>query len=206
MCHFECHGILIINCFFLNFSNNKYFVHILNFQIPIKPPSRQHGFTGVVLTRIGYYTIPTLAKLSEYLDDDGHCVVPNFTVGREGFGKVFFNEPIDVSGLNLDVIVQIEYRKVTLYPGNEQPEGQGLNRKALVTFDRVWPTAKSTGEPVKDPAILKRLNFVDKLRDLCKNSTGKSFVGYEHSTGSLTFEVTHFSQHTIDIPNQPEPR
>lgn len=57
---------------------------------------------GVVLQRSRYYTIPALDKLVEYLAEDGSCIVPNFTIGRTGYGNVYYNEPIDVAGLNLD--------------------------------------------------------------------------------------------------------
>jgi cytosine/adenosine deaminase-related metal-dependent hydrolase len=36
--------------------------------------------------------------------DDGGCVVDNFTVGREGYGNVFFPDTFDVGDLNLDEI------------------------------------------------------------------------------------------------------
>lgn len=42
--------------------------------------------------------------LTSYLSEDGTCMVPNFTIGREGYGNVYFNESIDVAGLNLDEI------------------------------------------------------------------------------------------------------
>jgi len=60
--------------------------------------------TGIVLRRVGYYTIPSLDDLRSYLAEDGSCVVPNFTVGREGYGNVFFGKEMDVAGLNIDEI------------------------------------------------------------------------------------------------------
>lgn len=60
--------------------------------------------TGIVLRRAGYYTIPSLDDLKSYLAEDGSCVVPNFTVGREGYGNVYFGKEMDVAGLNLDEI------------------------------------------------------------------------------------------------------
>lgn len=60
--------------------------------------------TGIVLRRAGYYIIPSLDDLKSYLAEDGSCVVSNFTVGREGYGNVYFGKEIDVAGLNLDEI------------------------------------------------------------------------------------------------------
>jgi nuclear pore complex protein Nup98-Nup96 len=60
--------------------------------------------TGIVLHRVGYYTIPSLDELICHMSDDGSCVVDNFTVGREGYGNVFFPDSFDVADLNLDEI------------------------------------------------------------------------------------------------------
>ncbi len=60
--------------------------------------------TGIVLTRPGYFTIPALDELADFLDDDGNCLVENFVVGREGYGNVFFPGVTNVANLNLDEI------------------------------------------------------------------------------------------------------
>lgn len=41
-------------------------------------------FAGIVLTRVGYYTIPSMDDLVDMVDDSGDCVVENFSVGRKG--------------------------------------------------------------------------------------------------------------------------
>lgn len=55
----------------------------------------------VVLTKEEYYCVPSLDDLDQRTLDNC-CEVENFTVGREGYGKVFFPGKIDVFGLNLD--------------------------------------------------------------------------------------------------------
>lgn len=57
----------------------------------------------VTLKRAGYYTIPALDKLDDYVCGET-CVVPYFTVGREGYGNVYFPDVFDIFGLNLDEI------------------------------------------------------------------------------------------------------
>jgi nuclear pore complex protein Nup98-Nup96 len=73
------------------------------------------------------------------MSDDGSCVVDNFTVGREGYGNVFFPDSFDVADLNLDEIVHFRCKEITLYPDDERkpPIGCGLNSRAQVTLDRV---------------------------------------------------------------------
>lgn len=55
---------------------------------------KDHGFTviffpyfmsaGIILTRVGYYTIPSMEELGKMLNENGECIVENFTVGRKG--------------------------------------------------------------------------------------------------------------------------
>lgn len=63
-----------------------------------------HFPSGIILTRVGYYTIPSLDKLADFMTEDNQCIVPNFTIGREGYGNVYFNDSFDVANLNLDEI------------------------------------------------------------------------------------------------------
>ena len=39
---------------------------------------------GIILTRPGYYTIPSLEELATMIDDDGRCKVSDFIIGRTG--------------------------------------------------------------------------------------------------------------------------
>lgn len=41
-------------------------------------------FSGIVLNRVGYYTIPSMEDLADMVDENGECVVENFSVGRKG--------------------------------------------------------------------------------------------------------------------------
>ncbi len=64
----------------------------------------------------------------------------------------------------------------------------GLNRRAQVTLDRVWPIDKSTRQVINSPEHLRQLNFVTKL----KRSSAKMnahFIEYRPITGSWVFEV-----------------
>ncbi|XP_035891402.1 nuclear pore complex protein Nup98-Nup96 [Anopheles stephensi] len=154
--------------------------------------------TGIVLRRVGYYTIPTLDEIAQLMDDEGRCIVPNFTIGRKGYGNVYFNEPIDVAGLNLDEIVHFRHKEVIIYPDDENkpPVGTGLNRKAQITLDQVWPHDKTLHEPIKDPQRLALLDYEGKLRRVCDKHDTR-FLEYRPDTGSWVFKVEHFSKYGL---------
>lgn len=154
--------------------------------------------TGIVLTRSGYYTIPPLDKLTDFLTDDGKCIVPNFTIGRKGYGNVYFGETMDVAGLNIDELVHFRNKEVIIYPDDENkpPVGEGLNRKAQITLDQVWPHDKTLHEPIKDKQRLEEMNFEGKLRAVCDKHDTR-FVEYRPETGSWVFKVDHFSKYGL---------
>lgn len=161
--------------------------------------------TGIVLRRPGYYTIPTLDEILQLMDEEGRCIVPNFTIGRKGYGNVYFNEPIDVANLNLDEIVHFRHKEVIIYPDDENkpPVGQGLNRKAQITLDQVWPHDKALHEPIKDPQRLALMDYEGKLRRVCDKHDTR-FLEYRPDTGSWVFKVDHFSKYGLSDSDEDE--
>lgn len=57
---------------------------------------------GIISTRADYYTIPSLEDLPEYMDANGDCMVDNLSIGREGYGSVFFPGVTNVANLDID--------------------------------------------------------------------------------------------------------
>ncbi|KAK9511478.1 hypothetical protein O3M35_000124 [Rhynocoris fuscipes] len=154
--------------------------------------------TGITLRRDGYYTIPTLSELASLVDEQGRCIVDNFTVGRLNYGNIFYPDSFDVSGLNLDEIVHFRHKEVTVYPMDEikPPVGEGLNRRAQITLDRVWPVDKTTRQPIKDPRRLNDMDYESKLARACARH-GTNYVEYRPTTGSWVFKVDHFSKYGL---------
>lgn len=94
--------------------------------------------------------------------------------------------------------VHIRHREVIIYQDDETkpPLGEGLNRKATVTLDRVWPNDKTTKQPITNPDRIAATNFVAKLQRACAK-LGSQFVDYRSDTGSWVFNVEHFSKYGL---------
>lgn len=154
---------------------------------------------GVVLTRSDYYTIPPFEELDNYYEPStDSCVVPNFTVGRHGYGSIFWEGPLDIKGLNLDQIVFIRRKEVIVYPDEDlaPKRGEGLNRPAQITLDQVWPIDKTSREPIKDKERLRAMRYTEKIES-ATNKLQASFKEYRPETGSWVFTVKHFSKYGL---------
>uniref|UniRef100_A0A8C8M4U7 Nuclear pore complex protein Nup98-Nup96 n=1 Tax=Oncorhynchus tshawytscha TaxID=74940 RepID=A0A8C8M4U7_ONCTS len=158
---------------------------------------------GIVLCRVGYYTIPAMDELAKMVDENGVCVVENFTVGRKG-QRVFHGE-VNVTGLNLDEIVHFRRKEVIVYPDdkNKPAEGEGLNRRAEVTLDGVWPNDKTTCTQIKNPERLSEMNYEGRLENASRKQ-GARFLEYRPETGSWVFEVAHFSKYGLQDSDEDE--
>ena len=63
------------------------------------------------------------------------------------------------------VAVVFRHKEVTVYPDDSKKPAQdeGLNRRAEISLDRVWPVDKSSGEYITDPDRLNLLRYEDRL-------------------------------------------
>ncbi|KAK2827957.1 hypothetical protein Q5P01_018991 [Channa striata] len=169
---------------------------------------------GIVLNRVGYYTIPSMEDLAEMVDENGECIVENFTVGRKGYGSIFLPGEVNVTGLNLDEIVHFRRKEVIVYPDdkNKPPEGEGLNRRAEVTLDGVWPNDKTSCTQIRSPERLSDMNYEGRLEKASRKQ-GARFLEYRPETGSWVFEVAHFSKYGLqdsdeddEVPPKNDPK
>ncbi|XP_066555772.1 nuclear pore complex protein Nup98-Nup96 isoform X3 [Amia ocellicauda] len=153
---------------------------------------------GIVLGRIGYYTIPSMDELARMVNENGECLVENFTVGRKGYGSIYFPGEVNLTNLNLDEIVHFRRKEVIVYPDDQAkpPVGEGLNRRAEVTLDGVWPNDKTTRNQIKDPERLLEMNYESRLEKASRKQ-GARFREYRLETGSWVFEVVHFSKYGL---------
>uniref|UniRef100_A0AAR2K7M0 Nuclear pore complex protein Nup98-Nup96 n=1 Tax=Pygocentrus nattereri TaxID=42514 RepID=A0AAR2K7M0_PYGNA len=160
---------------------------------------------GIVLSRVGYYTIPSMEELGKMLNENGDCIVENFTVGRKGYGSVFFPGEVNLTNMNLDEIVHFRRKEVIVYPDDKDkpPVGEGLNRRAEVTLDGVWPNDKTTCTQIKSPERLSEMNYEGRLENASRKQ-GARFLEYRPETGSWVFEVAHFSKYGLQDSDEEE--
>ncbi|XP_075402305.1 nuclear pore complex protein Nup98-Nup96 isoform X6 [Tenrec ecaudatus] len=153
---------------------------------------------GIVLTKVGYYTIPSMDDLAKITNEKGECVVSDFTIGRKGYGSIYFEGDVNLTNLNLDDIVHIRRKEVIVYLDDNQkpPVGEGLNRKAEVTLDGVWPTDKTSRCLIKSPDRLADINYEGRLEAVSRKQ-GARFKEYRPETGSWVFKVSHFSKYGL---------
>ncbi|XP_051732984.1 nuclear pore complex protein Nup98-Nup96 isoform X1 [Ctenopharyngodon idella] len=166
-----------------------------------KPPHP----AGIVLGRVGYYTIPSMEELGKMLNENGECIVENFTVGRKGYGSVFFSGEVNLTNMNLDEIVHFRRKEIIVYPDDKDkpPVGEGLNRRAEVTLDGVWPNDKTTCCQIKSLERLTEMNYEGRL-EAASRKQGARFLEYRPETGSWVFEVAHFSKYGLQDSDEEE--
>lgn len=144
------------------------------------------------LSKQGYKTNPDIRQIYRMSKEELENV-KNFEIYNE-HGKIRFDEPVNLTYMNLDKIVNIESKNLTVYQnGNEEvkPEiGKGLNKAATVTMFKCFPKDKYSDKEV-DKDKEKMQTFVSTLQNICKNKNAV-FVDYNKDNGDWTFKVDHF--------------
>lgn len=151
-------------------------------------PARRN-LAAPTLTKPGYEITPSLATLNA-MDEEALSHVDKVSICVEGVGKVEWEEPVDLRGLDLDALVSIEKVNGCAQIEISQPEGEedvvemepgeGINHKAKLTFYDVFP--KETEDAKKFVEFVKRKT----------ESIGGEFVSYDVTTGIWVLRVEHF--------------
>ena len=146
-----------------------------------------------------YWMKPSRAELSKMTRDQLKRV-ENFTVGRAKCGQVTFDQPVDLTTVDLDQvfgsIVKITVRSITVYTDDVQkpPVGKGLNVPSTLRIENSWPRGrdKKVPSPITSGPLYEK--HVERLRRI--NTT--EFVTYEKDTGVWIFKVPHFTTYGFD--------
>ncbi|OMO74197.1 Peptidase S59, nucleoporin [Corchorus olitorius] len=136
-----------------------------------------------------YYMEPCLKDMITLeLKDPGFCSrVPDFKVGRFGYGCVKFFGKTDVRGLDLDKIIKFHRHEVIVYEdeSNKPMVGQGLNKTAEVTLRLQINNLDLEKQEVD--------GIVKKLRESMRRQ-GAQFIAFDPANGEWKFLVNHFSR------------
>eukprot|EP00977_Amphora_coffeiformis_P007068 scaffold1536_cov166-Amphora_coffeaeformis.AAC.2 len=146
------------------------------------------------LTKADYETSPSIEELGKKSEAD-LAAVENFVVRRPGFGEVAWEGSVDVRGVDLDRVVSIQKKDVSVYSeeedeGTKPRVGTKLNRPAVITYEEVYPGDDAQASK----ATMDK--FVVKLQKRCEKM-GADHVGYERSTGTWKIRVSHFSRYGL---------
>ena len=147
-----------------------------------------------------YYMKPSREQLRK-LSQDKLRKVSGFEVGRERCGHVVFDQPVDLTTVDLDNlydnIVVINLRSVTVYPQTAQkpPLGRGLNVPSTITLQNSWPRQRDRKTPSYEKSGPRFAKHIDRLRKV----EDTEFVKYDKETGEWVFRVPHFTTYALDF-------
>ncbi|CAH8353738.1 unnamed protein product [Eruca vesicaria subsp. sativa] len=133
-----------------------------------------------------YFLKPSINELLQReIESPGYCSrVPDFTVGRIGYGFIKFLGTTDVRNLELDQIVKFQRHEVVVYDdeSSKPAVGEGLNKPAEVTLI----VNLACGEEKAD-------HVSDKLKQSAERQ-GATFIEFDSENGLWKFLVPHFSR------------
>ncbi|KAL4930790.1 nucleoporin family protein [Aspergillus undulatus] len=152
-----------------------------------------------------YWMKPTRGELSK-LSREELKRFTGLTVGRQRCGAVTFDEPVDLTQINLDELfgglVEIGIRKITVYPDESQKpaRGKGLNVPSTLKIENSWPR----GREKKGPSPITSGPLFDKHVDRLMKVHNTDFVDYEKETGTWIFRVAHYTTYGLDYDDEEE--
>ncbi|XP_010472890.1 PREDICTED: nuclear pore complex protein NUP96 isoform X1 [Camelina sativa] len=137
-----------------------------------------------------YFLKPCMLELVEReIENPGYCSrVPDFTIGRIGYGYIKFLGNTDVTRLDLDQIVQFQRHEVIVYDDESSKPvvGEGLNKAAEVTLVVNIPNLTTLGKVQVD-------HIAYKLKQSAERQ-GATFISFDPDNGLWKFLVPHFSR------------
>lgn len=130
----------------------------------------------------GITTIPDIA--------DGGKNIKGLIAEFEGVGKIEYLEPVTVGSIE-ELERKIRFRNENVEISDEP--GTGLNKRARVSIDGMFPYSRSSNAYIRGRATTwpnrgVQERFVYQL----KNDPTKLFVDYDVDTGVYVYEVNHF--------------
>ena len=152
-----------------------------------------------------YWCRPRLDKLRQ-MGSKQLRSIQNFSAGRKGYGEVSFDEPVDMTNVDLaDLlggVIVFGDMNIAVYP-DDYPDkpgvGEGLNRAATVSLENCFHPDKATKQPITDPSDPRFVKHVQRVKKI----PNTEFVSFTDD-GTWTFKVEHFSRYGIDDADSDE--
>lgn len=164
------------------------------------PLAKTNGDTSSVpiLTKEDYKCSPSIEEMKAMPAAD-LAALTNFSVERPGVGKVEWEGAVDVRNTNLDEVVEIESKSVSVYSlaeaeNNKPAPGTKLNRPAILTLEGVFPPENTEESAAK---MAKKVG-----RSTAR--MGADLIDYDPSTGIWVLRVAHFSRYALDDDSESE--
>lgn len=151
-----------------------------------------------------YYMKPSKEELRSMPPDELKHL-SGYIIGRQGCGYVRFDEPVDLTVIDLDDVYEkialIKTRSITVYPenSNKPARGKGLNVPSTLTLENCWPRMP---DKIHRSFETSGPRFDAHLRRL-KNVKNSKFVRYNKDTGEWVFTVPHYTTYQLDYNDEP---
>ncbi|KAH8149492.1 uncharacterized protein LAJ45_06572 [Morchella importuna] len=146
-----------------------------------------------------YWMVPSAQKLKGMTKEQQTKVI-GLTIGRRGYGKIRFDNPVDITDLDPEEIpgkiVVFDLRVCTVYPVgvmDKAPPGYGLNVPATITLEDCYPISKDERGKIKDPEHPRYSSHIRRLQ----NIKDTEFVDYLADEGIWIFKVQHFTTYGL---------
>ncbi|KAL7542612.1 hypothetical protein ACHAXR_011934 [Thalassiosira sp. AJA248-18] len=147
------------------------------------------------LTKAGYNMSPSIVEL-EAMSEADLAAVTGFKVERPGYGCVAWDGAVDVRGVDIDSVVMIESKNVSVYDeaeekGEKPQQGSKLNRSAVITMYDIYP---KDGAESSTEAKAKLSRKIEKST----KKMGAELLSFDAESGVWKFRVGHFSRYGLD--------
>jgi len=169
-------------------------------------PDQDDEITAPILTKLGYRTYPdidTLRRL-EVTNPQALTRVSNFTIERIGVGRITWLQDVDVSGLNLDNLVEIEESSAEVYPEQlghlEDPVGTKLNTPCQVVLYNIESKKMKEAGGIQNVSDRDIDAYRQKLLKLADKNPKMTFVSYGNvgGRGEWIFNIDDWSNQSED--------
>ena len=138
-----------------------------------------------ILTKPGYFMIPSEYDIARMSVDEIKNV-NNFTIYNEN-GKIIFDNPVSLYGVNFDNLFNIEHDLIEYEKGMwcHSPRGQNFNIPATIILYNIHPNIDFSN-------ILERNKYIEFLKEKCRNNLNGTFVSYDNNSYQLKYKISYF--------------